>query len=289
MGKTFHLLLFVSLLMITNLTAQTDKPAYLLFDTEGKPISYQDMLQELAKADIILFGEYHDNPIAHWLELELTRDLHQLVGKNLILGAEMFESDNQLILNEYLDSLISTTRFEAEARLWPNYKTDYKPLIEYAKENKLPFVATNIPRRYAALVNTKGFEGLNQLSKQALQYIAPLPIAYDSTLQCYKSMLNMPGMKDHAMPNLPKAQAIKDATMAYFISKNYESGKKFIHFHGAYHSNNYEGIYWYLHAPDIRIITITTVNQKSLDSLSEESSNKADFTICVNENMTKTR
>lgn len=79
---------------------------------------------------------------------------------NLILGAEMFESDNQVILNEYLAGLISQSSFENEARLWPNYKTDYKPLVEFAKTNKLQFVASNVPRRYASLVNSKGFEDL---------------------------------------------------------------------------------------------------------------------------------
>jgi uncharacterized iron-regulated protein len=210
---------------------------------------------------------------------------------NLVLGAEMFETDNQVILDEYLDSLISTTSFESNVRLWPNYKTDYKPLVEFAKTNKLMFVATNVPRRYASLVNSKGFEALEELSAEAKAFLPPLPIKYDAELNCYKSMMEMEGMGDHVTENFPKAQAIKDASMAHFILKNWSKGKLLIHYHGSYHSENFESIYWYLKQanPDLKIVTIHTVSQVEVSELTEENTGKADFTICVDEDMTKTR
>ncbi|MFV0268454.1 MAG: ChaN family lipoprotein [Draconibacterium sp.] len=161
---------------------KTDKPAYLLFDKDGKKVKYEKMLKQIQEVDVVLFGELHDNPISHWLQLELTKDLYELKGKNLVLGAEMFESDNQVILDEYLSGKISQRNFEDEMKLWPNYKTDYKPLVEFAKDSGLYFVATNVPRRYAALVNKNGFEGLEELSDEAKTFLPPLPPAYDSTL-----------------------------------------------------------------------------------------------------------
>jgi uncharacterized iron-regulated protein len=270
---------------------KSDKPAYFLFNKDGKDIKYEKMMKQMEEADIVLFGESHDNPIAHWLELEVTKDLYEMKKENLVLGAEMFESDNQVILSEYLDSLITQSSFESEARLWPNYKTDYKPLVEFANKNNIPFVATNVPRRYAALVNKKGFEGLEELSDEAKAFIPPLPIKYDPELNCYKSMMEMPGMASHVTPNFPKAQAIKDATMAYFILKNWEKGKTLLHYHGSYHSENYESIYWYLKQanPDLNIVTIHTVSQNHVTKLEEENTGLADFTICVDEDMTKTR
>jgi len=283
-------LLFITVSFFLFASFKTDKPAYLLYNKEGKTVKYEKMLAHLNDADIILFGELHNNPISHWLQLELTKDLYENKTEQLMLGAEMFESDNQLILDEYLSGLISQNRFEVEARLWPNYKTDYKPLIEFAKTNNINFVASNVPRRYASLVNSKGFEGLEELSDEARKFIPPLPIAYDSTLNCYKSMLDMMGMGDHVNENFPKAQAIKDATMSYFILKNWESGKQLLHFHGAYHSANFESIYWYLkhEIPDLNIITISTVSQNDISVLDEENTGTADFTICVDEDMTKT-
>ena len=270
---------------------KTDKPAYYLFNKEGKDVKYEKMLKEAEDADIVLFGESHDDPISHWMELELTKDLFEIKKDKLVLGAEMFESDNQVILDEYLDSLISVSSFESNARLWPNYKTDYKPLVEFAKTNKLIFVATNVPRRYASLVNSKGFVGLDKLSSDAKAFLPPLPIKYDAELNCYKSMMEMEGMGDHVTENFPKAQALKDATMAHFILKNWSKGKLLIHYHGSYHSENFESIYWYLKQanPDLKIVTIHTVSQEDVSELTKENTGKADFTICVDEDMTKTR
>jgi uncharacterized iron-regulated protein len=270
---------------------KTDKPAYLLFNKEGKTIKYEKMLSQMEDADIVLFGELHYNPISHWLQLELTKDLFERKGNQLVLGAEMFENDNQVILNEYLDSLVSQSTFEKEMRLWPNYKTDYKPLVEFANKNRLKFIATNVPRRYASLVNKKGFEGLDELSDEAKSFLPPLPIDYDSTLNCYKSMMEMEGMGNHVTPNFPKAQALKDATMAYFILQNREKGKLLLHYHGAYHSENFESIYWYLKQanPKLKIVTIHTTSQNTVSELEAENKGKADFTICVDEDMTSTQ
>jgi uncharacterized iron-regulated protein len=287
--KNFQLVLVSIFVLFT--AFKTDKPAYFLFNKEGKDIKYEKMLKEVADADIVLFGESHDNPISHWLQLELTKDLFETKKDKLVLGAEMFESDNQVILNEYLESKISLSGFESEARLWPNYKTDYKPLVEFAKANNLPFVASNVPRRYASLVNKSGFEGLEELSAEAKAFLPPLPIKYDAELNCYKSMMEMEGMGNHVTENFPKAQAIKDATMSYFILKNWSEGKLLIHYHGSYHSENFESIYWYLKQanPDLKIVTIHTVSQKDVSELEVENTGKADYTVCVDEDMTKTR
>lgn len=268
-----------------------DKPAYMLFDGKGKQVKYSKMLKTALDADIIFFGEQHNNPISHWMQLELTIDLFEEKGDDLVLGAEMFESDNQLILDEYLAGQIKTKSFESEARLWKNYTTDYKPLVEFAKENNLDFIATNIPRRYASLVNAEGFEGLDELSDEAKKLIAPLPVNYDPEVNCYSSMIEMMGgMGGHVTENIPKAQAIKDATMAHFILKNLKKGQTFIHYDGAYHSDNYEGIVWWIKQtnPDLDIMTISTVEQDSITELSEEELGIADYIFCVPSTMTKT-
>ncbi len=268
-----------------------DKPAYRIYNPKGKDIPYSKMVRQLEDADIIFFGELHDNPIAHWLQRELTGDLHASGEKELVLGAEMFESDNQLLLDEYLGGMITEAKFEDEARLWQNHKTDYKPLLQFAFQEGIPFIATNVPRRYANLVYREGFEGLESLSAEAKEYLPPLPVPYDPEQPGYKAMLEM-GQMGHGKvnENLPKAQAIKDATMGYFILKNWSSGKQFLHFNGAYHSDNAEGIVLYIRQqePGLKISTITTVLQESTDSLEQASAGKADFTIVVPKNMTRT-
>lgn len=283
--RTFTLLMVV---VFASLAFKSDKPAYKLFDAKGKAVKYDKMLSELAQADVVFFGELHNNPISHWLQLEITKDLYEMKEGKLVLAAEMFESDNQLILNEYLNGNISKKSFENEARLWPNYSTDYAPLVEFAKDSNLQFVAANIPRRYASIVYSEGFEGLEALEPQAKSYIAPLPIAYDPEIKCYADMLAMGG--GHGGDNLPKAQAIKDATMGYSIAGYSGDGKLLIHYNGTYHSNNYEGILIYLnqYKPGLKIMTIASVEQADIDELSEESVDLANFILVIPEDMTKT-
>jgi uncharacterized iron-regulated protein len=280
-------LIFVIFFLITSIIGfSQEKKAYQLFNKKGKRVDYGKLLIAAEKAQVVLFGEYHNNAISHWLELELTKDL---ADKNkIILGAEMIEADNQKQLDQFLKGEINQKQLDSTARLWPNYKTDYKPLVEFAKENNIPFIATNIPRRFASIVSKKGFEGLENLILEERTWIAPLPIFYDSELPGYVNMMKMMG--DHASPNMPKAQAIKDATMAYFIQKNLKEKSIFIHFNGTYHSDNFEGIYWYLKkaAPNLEILTIATIEQKELKKISTEDYNKADYILVIDEYVTKT-
>ena len=267
-------------------TIAQQQTAYVLYNAKGKKVAYGKMLAALEQKDILLFGEYHNNPISHWLQLKVTKALGQ--KRQLVLAAEMFEQDNQEALDKYLTGTYDAKAFAANARLWNNYKTDYAPLVNYAKESKLPFVASNIPRRYASMVAKGGFAALDTLSPAEKAWIAPLPVAYDGNLPGYKKMIEMMG--GHGGDNLPRAQAIKDATMAHFSLKAWQPGKLLIHYNGAYHSDYYEGIMWYMQQANaaLRIATISTVSQKDISRLEKEHIGKADFIICVDEEMTTT-
>jgi uncharacterized iron-regulated protein len=291
MQKVFRRVLstLAFLLIAFSLTSQ-HLAAYRLFDKNGVETDFGTMVNETSQTQVVLFGELHNNPISHWLQLELTMALHAEKQSDLVLGMEMFEADDQLKIDEYFSGLIAQRNFKQEARLWSNYNTDYEPLLEFARENGLKLIATNVPRRYASLVNRQGFEGLDSLSMKAQMYIAPAPVPYDPELPGYKAMLEMTGMPAHTKENFPKAQAIKDATMAHFIVKNLGETNTFIHYHGAFHSDNYDGIVWYLrqYSPDIRLVTVSTVEQSQTEKLDEDNLGVADFIIVVPDTMTKT-
>ena len=271
---------------VANIALAQKMSPYKIYNAKGKQVSYKKMMKTLAKKDIVLFGELHNNAIAHWLQYEVTNELHK--SRKLILGAEMMEADNQNELNSYLKGDIDAKKLDTVARLWPNYKTDYAPLINFAKDNNLPFVATNIPRRFASKVFKGGFEALDSLSVEEKTWVAPLPLTFDAELTTYKDILVMMG--EHGSPELVMAQASKDATMAYFILKNYKSGSLFIHYNGAFHSDKYEGILWYLKLdqPNLNYGIISTVSQEDINNLEEENLGKADFIIVVDSNMTET-
>jgi uncharacterized iron-regulated protein len=284
--KKYKILLLIFSTLHFSAHAQ-EKPAYQLFSSKGKKAQYAQMVKAMQGADVVLFGEYHDNPIVHWLQLESTQDVFK-VRPAMVLGAEMFEADVQTVVDRYVFDSMPEKEFNKTARPWPNHKTDYKPLLDFAREKRIPFIATNIPRKFASAVFRGGFEALDTLTALQKSWVATLPPLYDSTLPCYADIGKAVGM--HGGPNLPKAQAIKDATMAHFIVKNYQPGKIFIHYNGAYHSNHYQSIYWYLKQlnPSLKVVTISTAMQSQLKTLDTENKGLADFIILTPESMTRT-
>ncbi|RFC55805.1 ChaN family lipoprotein [Brumimicrobium aurantiacum] len=280
--------LLILLFAVSHFAFGQNVEPFQLYNKKGKKIKTKKFFKKIDEGQIILFGELHNNPIAHWMQLKTTQVMNE--NKTISLGAEMLEANNQEQLDAYLKGEITQQELDSTASLWMNYKTDYKPLVDHAKENNLNFIATNVPRKYASHVYRNGLESLDtHLTVVEKNWIAPLPIAFDPELPNYKAMLTM--MSDHANPNFPKAQAIKDATMAHFIYQEYAKNQnQFIHFNGDYHSKDFEGIYWYLKRQDesLNIITISTVEQSDVNTLNEEFVGQADYILVVDKDMTKT-
>jgi uncharacterized iron-regulated protein len=260
-----------------------------VYSKNGKRSTFKKLEKASLEKEFVFFGELHNNPIAHWLQLELLKSLHQKHDSSLVIGAEMFEADNQQGINDYLAGKIDEKNIKDHVRLWTNFVTDYKPLLDYAKEKKLSFIATNIPRRYASSVFKKGIQSLDTLREMEKAWMCPLPFQIDTTLSQYAALLDG---EMHMGPNFVKAQAIKDATMGYFISKNWKPGKVFYHVNGSYHSDFHQGILWYvqkyLSVKASQFLTISVVEQDDLSKLESEYLGKADFIICVPTTMTKT-
>ncbi len=275
--------LFVLLLSSNLLIGQMN--SYVIYDKIGNKISFEKLIETSLNSELIFFGELHNNSVAHWLQLKLLKSLKQSTKRHITVGMEMFESDNQLLLDEYLNGVIAERNFEEEAKLWNNYKTDYKAIVLFAKENKIPVVATNTPRRYAAMVNHGGFEALDNLKDEAKRFIAPLPFAYNPELPGYKAMVKIPAMHGSKMQpeNLGKAQALKDATMAHFILKTLKDKGLFLHINGSYHSQNNEGILWYINnqLKGLNILTINTIIVPNVTLVDKNELQAADFTICI--------
>lgn len=283
-------ILWIVMLMMSMTTyAQKTPEIYRIFDAQGKEVSYEKMIKTVSATDVVFFGEIHNCVISHWMELKVLEALAEN-NKKLKVGMEMLEADNQLIINEYTSSLISSDRFEEECRLWPNHSTDYEPLVYYAKSHHLPLIATNVPRRYASIVKEKGLAFLDSLSAEAKRYLPKLPIKYveNENAQEGFALMGLLGKAKGTEPQLmAQAQAIKDATMGWFIAQNLKKGEQMIHFNGTYHSDARNGIIPYLleYRPKTTISTIRAIRQEEIDKIEEDYLGLADFYICITEDM----
>jgi len=290
---------FLSFLLLLPLLAFApagDRPAYRLFTTQGAPADYDQMLAQLAQADVVLFGEQHNDPIAHWLELQVAKDLASLKGPGkMVLGLEMFERDVQPLVAGYAAGTVPDSAFERQSRPWPNYATDYRPLLQFARQAHVAVVGTNAPRRYAQQVARGSLTALDKLPAAEKSYLVPLPLKVDFDLPGYKNMAAMFGGSSSAhgggARNVIEAQALKDATMAHTIRTSLALGQTLLHLNGSYHSDHHDGIVAYLRAlakTPLRIKTLSVVTQSQLQQLDKANADLADYLIVVPEDMTKT-
>lgn len=242
----FKFLLAVAFIALFNsyISAQITEANYRAFDGKGNEATLQQIIGAIEKMDIVFLGENHDDATAHYLQAEIFKQAFENYGKNrrVALSMEMFERDVQIIVDEYLKDLITEKKFLDDSRPWNNYKTDYRPLVEFAKANNLQVIAANAPRRYVNMVSRNGRDALTQLSPAAKNWLAPLP--FDSSSEAYSKKFNalMGNIKSETNPSskLLEAQTLWDATMAFSISEYLKKNKNalVVHLNGSFHTEN---------------------------------------------------
>lgn len=265
-----------------------DGDAFQWFDKQGKKVSFKQVSQSMTKKELVLFGEHHDNPLAHFFQLQLLLAWSEK-KQSVALGLEMFERHQVRALASYCLTK-NYKQLKDSTDLWLNFKTDYKPIIDSAINRNIPVFAGNITRKYASLVFKKGMSALDSLSENERKTMCPLPFPFDSTLSQYSALIQM-GLSMHQSGiQFAQAQAIKDATMAFWINNMLQEHKRVLFLNGSFHSDYYQGIYWYVkyYAPNTQIGTISTVEQASVKQLDKTNRGLADYILVVNQSMIRT-
>jgi len=232
----------ISLLPLTVLSFQVDSSLYRIYDTHTQQeITLPQLADALQATDVVFFGEEHNDSVAHLLEYELLKAMDERYD-GIALSMEMFVSDDQLVLDEYLSNIITERNLSKDAVLWNNYK-DYRPMVEYAKAQGIPVLAANAPSRYTNRVTREGLESLNVLDKSARLLLAPLPIDTLSGAYFEKFARLMGGHEGMGNLKIYQSQNLWDATMAYRISKlaKKKAVKKILHINGRFHSDEQLG------------------------------------------------
>jgi len=280
MNKTFLLLLLLILPAI--IFAQDTNQAYQIHETKtGKTITVEELVKNLKNVDVLIFGEEHNDSIGHQAEI-------QIFGKMLLdypgtaLSMEMFSTDVQPVMSEYLLDLISEKNFIKEARAWNNYP-DYKQLINLAKLNKTDIIAANAATRYSNAVSMGGLQKLNEFPAASKAFLPPLPID-TATGRYHEKFMETLGGHDMGSMKIYQTQNLWDATMAWSISK-YNAlypKKKIFHLNGRFHSDERIGIVTQLkrYAPKLKIANISCFSTATLDDQDKKKQAElGDYTI----------
>jgi uncharacterized iron-regulated protein len=239
----------------------------------------EDSFDILMDYRIILVGEEHESRVSHNAELTLLKGLAKR-DSNLVLALEMFERDVQYVLDAYLKGKITEKKFLKQARPWPNYPKDYRPLIEFAKKKGIPVIAANVPRRAAAVVAMTNKVSPHVMGKDRKYLPKTIHLKSKEYFKRFaSSMEEMPHfapMKGMKMDGLFKAQVLKDSVMAASVESFLD--RRILFCCGHFHSDYHLGIPYQLQKnhPKLKIAVIAMA--PSLENLSMKDRSKvADF------------
>lgn len=224
-------------------------PPWRVYDTRaGRSVNNEDLLRSLAAADAVFVGEEHDDGETHRAELWLLQNLHKRWGA-ITLALEMFERDGQSALNDYLAGRTSEAQLAKSVRLWSNYPTDYRPLVEYAKTRRVPVVGANAPARLARDVSQNGAAAVYaKLTPAEKAFVAAFTSAPgDAYFARFAAIIGEghgsgPSLNEAVVRRFYEAQCLKDDTMAESVVSALASGRRVLHINGTFHSDAGLGI-----------------------------------------------
>lgn len=254
----------------SNAVANTSYVPHRVYDARKKQwIDFETLVQRANGMDLVFVGELHNDTPGHVMELAILEGIARrrgAAGGPVVVSLEMFERDVQGEVDKYLSGEIDEPTFLSRSRPWPNYAADYRPLVEIARANKWPVIASNVPRPLAAMVNRGGLAALDTLNSAARAQHVAADIACPRD-QYYKNFAGLMGdMSGHGAPTanatiskdsanalaaaadaavfrMYQAQCVKDETMGESVARALATartrapGATVVHMNGSFHTD----------------------------------------------------
>jgi uncharacterized iron-regulated protein len=265
-----------------------------VYDSDRKRFTdFEAMLADAARADVLFVGEQHDDPNTHRLELAILEGVARRRG-NVVLALEMFERDVQGLVTEYAAGTTGEEAFLKGSRPWPRYATDYRPLIEFAKNHGWPIVASNVPRRLASAVAKGGLSALRSSDGDPSLYAAEQRCPEDDYFDRFAETMTahpLPGSEKMSpaeqramVQRFYESQCLKDETMAESIVRAREKNAPLVvHVNGAFHSDFGDGAAERVRRrlPRARVVVVSILPVENLDTLkpTKQDRKRADYLV----------
>lgn len=273
-------------------------PTYVphrVYDTRKKQfIDFETLAARLAATDLVFVGEQHNDPATHRMELAILEGVARR-RDSVVLALEMFERDIQGKLDAYLSGSLPEADFLKDSRPWKNYATDYRPLVELARERRWPVVASNAPRPMASMVARAGLTALDTLPAETRSHVAAaMSCPEDDYFDKFRAVMG--DMASHGpTPSAAEgkarlmrtyfAQCIKDETMGESVARAWRPGILVVHYNGSFHSDFGLGtaVRAQQRTSGARMIVVTAVPVTDLDALkpSKDDRKRADYLLYV--------
>ena len=219
--------------------SESDSPVPQIMNSKnGDIIELKELVADVAKQEVIVLGEQHDNDSGHEFQLNMIKALVEK-GLDVVVSTEQFERDVQGAVDDYLADRITEEQFLKSSRPWKNYAKHYRPIIEFAKENDLPVLAGNVPRVLATSVSKDQKPGHGQAVFLPRSTTAP----HDAYWENFEATMKGHIGNDSAnkLNGFYKSQCVKDDAMAEtitdYLAANRHRPKTVVHLCGHFHSD----------------------------------------------------
>jgi aminopeptidase N len=130
----------------------------------------EKLVEDIRDKKVVYVGEHHDEFAHHINQLNIIRELYKS-NKKLAIGMEMFQRPFQRVINDYINGRIEEKEFLKRTEYFKRWKLDYnlyKPIVDFARQNRIPIIALNIDSGIVERVSRNGIDSLTEEEKKNL-------------------------------------------------------------------------------------------------------------------------
>ncbi len=178
------------------------------------------IIEQVASKKIVYVGEYHDRFSNHAVELQVIKGLFKK-NSRIAIGMEMFQRPFQQVLDDYISGAIGEREFLKKTEYFSRWVFDfnlYKPILDFARAEKIPVVALNARREIVDKVAKAGRASLSEEEKKEL----PQQMDFTDDAYCDRLKQAFAEHKDRGEMNFDffyEAQVVWDETMALSLDE----------------------------------------------------------------------
>ena len=179
-----------------------------------------EIIESISNKKIIYVGESHDNFAHHNIQLQVIKGLHKK-NKKIAIGMEMFQTPFQKVLDEYIAGSLDERQFLKGSEYFKRWGFDYnlyKPIIDFARTEKIPVVALNMRREIVEKVSKDGMGSLSEEEKKEI------PAEMDFSDNYYRERLKEvfekhKGLTERDFDSFYQSQVLWDETMSQSVDE----------------------------------------------------------------------
>ncbi len=246
--RVFHLglllVLTVGSLSFAPWAAAQDRASFQALNL-SEPLALDLLVAQLATKRVVFVGEIHDRYDHHLNQLEMIKRLHEL-DPNLAIGVEYFQQPFQKQVDDYIEGRTPESEFLRATEYYRRWGYDYRlyaPIFRYARDQRIPVRALNVPTALTSAVAKVGIAGLSERQRAYLpRQIEPADEEYKNRLR--DAFEGHPGLKPDAFNHFVEAQLVWDEGMAESAAAYLEAnkGRRMVILAGAGHLEYGSGI-----------------------------------------------